>query len=168
MGNKYEYGSSSVISITNNENFDFDLSSYTPTFNEEEQKIFDNSQLFDNKSQTIYKIMIDFKDGSKQTISKPFKSLTTNNDWLKFSHIFKFKDEKFFNAGFTDELEIKIYNLIKDEPELLKISFTVETGGNAEIDLISANLTNDKKISYVFKTKDKNQIILGKYDKINS
>ena len=124
--------------------------------------------LFFEEKNTVYKIIIDYGDGTVETINKPFKLKQDEYSWLNFEHTFKFTDEYFTpNANKSSEIIIKIYNFIQENPGEIKKVYNIKGGENVEIELVAANITNEKNVAYVFKTKN-NQYILGKYDKINS
>ena len=123
--------------------------------------------LFSNAKNTVYKIIIDYGDGTIETINKPFKLKQGEDSWLNFEHTFKFTDEYFAPNANKPSIIIKIYNFIQETPEIIDKEYTINGGENVEIELVAANITNEKNVAYVFKTKN-NQYILGKYDKINS
>lgn len=130
------------IEIINNEEISFDLKGF-----------------IDIPHQSyIHKITADFGDGCYEVIVKPIKS--ENKNWMKFSHRFAFKED--IKEG---DIEINVYNLYGESATLI-IPFQVKQQSlkeqNIEFRLVSANLCNDKKISYVFNNINKNQLILAK------
>lgn len=106
----------------------------------------------------IHKIEIDFGDESNLIISKPIKSKDEN--WMIFSHYFSFKEGKS-----NGTIKINIYNLY-GESAVKEIKFSLKELSlqeqDIEFSLVSANLRNDKKISYIFNNTNKNQLILAK------
>lgn len=110
----------------------------------------------------FYKIIIDFKDGIKETHTKPIKD--DDSSWLVIPHVFRFQDNEFTQE--KGNIEIFCYNLYKDEPQKITIPFKVQASSSQEmgieLHLISASLDNKKNISYVFNEISNNQLILAK------
>lgn len=130
------------IQIVNNEEISFNLENFTQI----------------NHDEYIHKIVVYYGDGTNQTINKPIKNNEEN--WKKFNHLFSFKEN--INEG---NIEIKIYNLYGETVTII-IKFQLKhlslKEQNIEFSLVSANLCNDKKISYIFNNINKNQLILAK------
>lgn len=157
------------LEIANNKTYSFDLTGYTPSFTDTEKSMVseEGDLLFFAEKNTVYKIIIDYGDGTIETINKPFKLKQSEDSWLNFEHTFKFTDEYFAPSANKSSIIIKIYNFIQEKPETIEKKYDINGGENVEIELVAANITNEKNVAYVFKTKN-NQYILGKYDKINS
>lgn len=106
----------------------------------------------------IHKIVADFGDGTTLVLNKPMNS--EDDSWMRFSHRFIFGEN--VQSG---KVVINVYN-IYGESGKKELNFTVKlqtlAEQNIEFRLVSANLCNDKKISYVFNNIDKNQLILAK------
>ena len=130
------------IEIVNNEKISFDLKGFIDI----------------PHRNYIHKMIIDFGDGSNDILIKPMKS--EDESWMSFSHYFKFKEG--VNEG---NIEIKVYNLYGESATVI-IPFYVKRQSlqeqNIEFRLVSANLCNDKKISYIFNIPQRNQLILAK------
>ena len=130
------------IEIVNNEEISFNLKDFKDI----------------EHSDSIHKIEVDFGDGSNFTLNKPIKSEDEN--WMNVSHRFAFKED--INNGI---IKIHFYNLY-GESIAKEINFKLKQLSlqeqEIEFRLVSANLRNDKKISYVFNNINKNQLILAK------
>lgn len=113
----------------------------------------------------LYQITINYKDGHKEKAIRPHNG---NKDWLIIKHKFTFNNEDYFNLSSDistwPTIDINIFNLygisdtIKVPFRLRKASYT-QSG--IKLKLISANLRNDGKVSYVFSDVNNKQIILA-------
>lgn len=132
----------SGIEIVNNEEISFNLKDFKQIEHDE----------------YIHKIVIEYGDGIREVINKPIQNNEEN--WKKFTHYFAFKDD--IEQG---NIEIRVYNLYGEVRTILikfKLKQLTLQEHDIEFRLISANLCNDKKISYVFNNINKNQLILAK------
>lgn len=172
--NEYKNG----IEIVNNEEIIFDATNIHQTHpeninlinlenSEDTIKKEDNLTPFELEQFSIpvedclYKIFIDYKDGYKDTLTRPI--LNNDNSWLKFSHTFNFP-----KGQVSDTIDIKLYNLYDFYTEI-KIPFTIKNASiqeqGIELELLFANLDNNKNISYVFNEKTSNQVFLAQMKK---
>lgn len=137
--NFYENG----IKIINNEEIIFD---------------FQNFSSADFNTDYLYKIVIEYNN-NKITLT----DLSDNNDWLIFKH--KFSVDTIDNGN----ISIKLYNLY-GELKNINIGYTIKKQSwkdlGIKLELINANITNEKDISYVFKDLNKNQLFLAKREKV--
>lgn len=112
------------------------------------------------------KIKINYGDGATETLIKPLTHkkymLTGDNDWSSVEHFYNFNDEKYFNG--IQYIIFNIKNLEGLEDKII-IPFTILTSVaanyNIKMDLISANLTNDNDVSFVFNIVGDNQIVFA-------
>ena len=137
--NFYENG----IEIINNEEIIFD---------------FQNFSSADFNIDYLYKIVIEYNN-NKITLT----DLSDNNDWLIFKY--KFSVDTIDNGN----ISIKLYNLY-GELKNINIDYTIKKQSwkdlGIKLELINANITNEKDISYVFKDLNKNQLFLAKREKV--
>lgn len=130
------------IEIVNNEEITFNLKNFSEI----------------NNPQLIHKVLVDFGDDTNVTINKPIKK--EDEDWMLFSHRFELKE-----GVETGNISISVYNL-NGEQSTRNIQFKIRKESlqeqGIEFNLVSANLRNDKKISYIFNNSGKNQLVLAK------
>lgn len=112
---------------------------------------------------SLIKIVIDWGDGNKTSLSpavftKQSTIGTSPDDWRKTSHTYHFKQEID-----STELVIKVYNTLNDLlviiiPVDVQYKSILEYGTSFE--LISANITNENKVSYVINDAKEAQMIV--------
>ena len=112
----------------------------------------------------LFKIIIDYKDGTIESLNKPDNNST---DWLKTTHKFSFMGDEYYNLSSDvstwPTIDISLYNLygFKDEISIpFKLKKASFNQSNTKLKLISANIRNDNKIAYTFLDENTNQIIL--------
>lgn len=111
------------------------------------------------------KIVIDWGDGKSDSISPPFvkkgSSINTKYDpWTTISHTYSLNSE-------NNELSlvIYVYNSINDcliitVPIIIQFQSLLDSG--AKLVLVSANITNDNKVSYVLNNSvEKSNFVVG-------
>lgn len=110
----------------------------------------------------LYKIIIDFKDGTKVTLQRPI--IGTGNSWMVLDHIFNFQ-----NDVEEDVIDMHLYNLYGFETHL-KLKFKVKQlslqSQGIELSLVSANMDNNKSVSYIFNDLNENQLLLARRNAI--
>lgn len=178
------------IEIVNNESIKFDFRKFIQTSNtgsillENEKEIILNKEqessikLEKNKGEEfdffilennfflsetcLYKIIIDFKDGSSVTLQRPIRG--KDNSWMVVEHIFNFQ-----NDIENDIIDIHLYNLYGFETHL-KLGFKVKRlslqSQGIELSLVSANMDNEKRVSYIFNDLNENQLLLARRNMI--
>ena len=169
------------IIIINNEKITFNfknykLSYYTMALASQEDKLFETEEkekriIETENTETLspyekIKIKINFGDGVKQTLNKPLthKNYILKKDeiWDSTEHFYSFEDEKYYNGQQNIIIEIKNIEGITDK---IIIPFTVlnttASEYNVKMDLISANLTNDNNVSFVFNILNDNQLVFA-------
>lgn len=122
--------------------------------------------IFARVEESLYKIEIDYKDGTTDFASKP---INKNIDWTTFKHTFNFKDNTFVgtnNNPYPGTIDITLFNLYGFEIEIkipfcLKYESTQNQG--IELKLVAANISNNGEISYIFNNTNKNQVFLARY-----
>lgn len=134
------------IVIINNEDLYFDLTNYVIT----RENVIINTPI---------KIIVDYGDNSIVKYTKPLKTVS-NEKWNKFSHKYSVTNPEYFDK--TNILVVKIINL-EGYTDTLKIPFKILQTSNAsfgmDFELLYANLTNEKKVSFVLNNKSNRQII---------
>ena len=134
------------IIIVNNESLTFDLSAYQI----QREGVTLSSPI---------RIIVSFGDSITKKFVKPLKS-TSDNNWNIISHKYNIIDPSYFTKN--NEITITLINL-EGYADILKLPFTLLQSSGAsygtDFELISANITNEKKISYVFNNKVNSQII---------
>jgi len=152
--------SDNFITIVNNEKIIFDLSNYRYTNDTELHEIEDKKSNINPKN-CLYKISMDYGDGNIETHVKPIKS--SESSWLIFEHLYAIEDESYFNKN--HKIKINLYNLY-GFVDTIEITYNIEKisaqQNGIELRLVSANLRNDKKISYIFNNINKNQLFIAK------
>ena len=110
----------------------------------------------------LYKIIIDFKDGSSVTLQRPIRG--KDNSWMIVEHMFNFQ-----NDIEKDTIDIHLYNLYGFETHL-KLGFKVKQlslqSQGIELSLVSANMDNEKRVSYIFNDLNENQLLLARRNAI--
>lgn len=168
-----------AIVIINGEAIKFNFNNYTLYYYDKmlatESKDYlstqDNKKIETEKSgvKSPYdkiKIKINYGDGDTETLIKPLTHkkymLTGDDDWSSVEHFYNFNDEKYFNG--IRYITFNIKNLEGLEDKII-IPFTILTSVaanyNIKMDLISANLTNDNNVSFVFNIVGDNQIVFA-------
>ena len=112
------------------------------------------------------KIKIDYGDGCKETLTKPLTHkkfiLTGDDNWSNTEHFYNFNDEKYFNGIHYIIFTIKNLEGIKDKVIIpFTILNSIAANYNIKMDLVSANLTNDNNVSFVFNIPGDNQIVFA-------
>lgn len=134
------------IVIINNEDLYFDLTNYVIT----RENVIINTPI---------KIIVDYGDNSIVKYIKPLKTVS-NEKWNKFNHKYSVTNPEYFDK--TNTIIIKIINL-EGYTNTLKIPFKILQTSNAsfgmDFELLYANLTNEKKVSFVLNNKPNRQII---------
>lgn len=168
------------IVIINNEDITFNLKNYVLNYyesiissqKEEGLKVEkSNEYIIVEKSEKPspyekIKIKIDFGDGHKANLVKPLthKELILNgsSDWSIIKHHYSFNDKKYFEKINYIVIEVKNIEGLIDK---IVIPFTILSSlaadYNLKMDLLSANLTNDNNISFVFNILNNNQIVFA-------
>lgn len=113
---------------------------------------------------SLIKIVVDWGDGNKTSASpavfaKQSTIGTKSNDWRLVSHTYHLKEEID-----STEIIITVYNTLNDcltikIPVQIQYKSILEYGTSFE--LISANLTNDNKVSYVINDTKEAQMIVA-------
>ena len=165
------------IIIINNENIIFNFNNYNLYYNEmllatealEYLRAENLSKLEIEKSnkKSPYgkiKIEIDYGDGNNETLNKPltYKSEKMFDAWTITEHFYNFTDKKYFENVNYITFIIKNIEGIKDKiiiPFIILNSDAINY--NVKMDLISANLTNDNRTSFVFNIINDNQLIFA-------
>jgi hypothetical protein len=119
---------------------------------------------FESKYSKI-KIKIDFGDNTNKTL---IKSLTPSgkNSWDIITHHYNFTDKKYFDKEekYIGEIRISINN-VENLKDIVIIPFTIGKASSTieglKMNLLSANLTNDNKISFTFNVLNDNQIVFA-------
>lgn len=122
--------------------------------------------IFSRVEDSLYKIEIDYKDGTVDFASKP---INKDINWTTFKHTFKFKDNTYIgtnNNPYPGTIDITLFNLYGFEilikiPFRLKFESTQNQG--IELKLVAANISNTGEISYIFNNTNKNQVFLARY-----
>lgn len=169
------------IIIINNEKITFNfenykLSYYTMALASQVNKLFETEEkqkriIETENTETLspyekIKIKINFGDGVKQTLSKPltYKNYILKKDeiWDSTEHFYSFEDEKYYNGQQNIIIEIKNIEGITDKIIIpFTVLNTVASEYNVKMDLISANLTNDNNVSFVFNILNDNQLVFA-------
>lgn len=166
------------IIIINNEDITFNLEKYVLTYyksiissQKEEGLKAENTDdyVIVEKSEKVspyekIKIKIDFGDGNKKTLIKPLTHkefiLNGTSNWASVKHHYSFNDKKYFDSIQYIIIEIKNIEGIVDK---IIIPFTILSSLAADydlkMDLLSANLTNDNNVSFIFNILNNNQIV---------
>lgn len=118
----------------------------------------------------LYKIFIDYQDGHTDTFTRPI--LGKDHEWLTFTHRFRFRDNKFVKEKDTDKapgtIKVKLYNLYGFTNDI-EIPFSIRQTSmqeqGIELNLINANIDNNKNISYIFNNIGENQLFLARNKK---
>lgn len=123
-----------------------------------------NKELKNPEQITTLKIVIDWGDGNTESLSPIFevKNSTINTvyePWTVTSHNYSLKSE---NNNLS--LVISVYNtmndcLVIDIPVIIEFQSLLESC--AKLNLVSANITNDNKVSYVINnsTEESNFVV---------
>ena len=120
-----------------------------------------SNQKLTNVDQIItLKIIIDWGDGNIETES----SINAKyQEWSSISHLYSLHDE-----NIKPSLKIEVFNSLKDcatiiIPITIQYQSLLESG--AKFVLVSANITNDNQVSYVFNNKaDKSSFVISSKD----
>ena len=186
LTSNFELCEGEVVEIVNNESIKFDFKNFKQYSNvglilseKEKEIVFNTLQeapiLLEKDSEPfvlehsyfqsedcLYKIIIDYKDGERVTLNKPLSK--DDNGWLEDEHTFNFDKEIT-----EDVIDIYFYNLYGFLHHV-KLKFKTKNlstyNKGIELSLVSANMDNDKNISYVFNNLNENQLILAKKDAI--
>lgn len=176
---KFELDLLSTITIKNNESIIFDFENYNltrdrdyileekPTSSGERPRLTleDGGDLLMEYAEEPYlkgiiKIKIDFGDGKNIIQFKPIKN--ASSVWDKIEHRFAFKNESDFTS--TKTMNISVYS-IDGKSNSFTIKYKVAKVSAAQygldLNLVNANITNDKGISYVFNDNNNKQIIIA-------
>lgn len=123
----------------------------------------DDELLVNSQNISILCIIIDWGDGKKDTLSpENFKvtgpAVAYYESWMNKSH-----EYHFHNGIDKTDLIITIYNTKNEKtvitiPIRIKIKSLAET--RAKFELISANITNDNKVSYIINDATTKQMII--------
>lgn len=172
---KFDLDLSSAIIVKNNESIIFDFDGYSLTrdkdyiLEENPENILlleDGSEFLmeyneDPYLKGIIKISIDFGDGKNIIQFKPIKS--SSSSWNKIEHRFAFKNESDFTSE-EKSMKISVYS-IDGKSNSFTIKYTVDKVSAAQygldLNLVNANITNDKNISYIFNDNNNKQIIIA-------
>jgi hypothetical protein len=180
-GSKLRIITKPEIIIINNEKITFNfenykLSYYTMALASQVNKLFETEEkekriIETENTETLspyekIKIKINFGDGLKQTLDKPLthKNYILKKDeiWDSTEHFYSFEDEKYYNSKQHIIIEIKNIEGIMDKIIIpFTVLNTVASEYNVKMDLISANLTNDNNISFVFNILNDNQLVFA-------
>lgn len=110
----------------------------------------------------LYKIIIDFKDGSSITRQRPLRGKDTS--WMVITHTFNFQ-----TSVEEDVIDMHLYNLYGFETHL-KLKFKVKQlslqSQGIELTLVAANMDNNKNVSYIFNDLNENQLLLARRNTI--
>ena len=173
---KFDLDLSSAIIVKNNESIIFDFDGYSLTrdkdyiLEENPENILlleDGSEFLmeyneDPYLKGIIKISIDFGDGTNIIQFKPIKS--SSSSWNKIEHRFAFKNESDFSTSEEKSIKISVYS-IDGKSNSFTIKYTVDKVSAAQygldLNLVNANITNDKNISYIFNDNNNKQIIIA-------
>ena len=173
---KFDLDLSSAIIVKNNESIIFDFDGYSLTrdkdyiLEENPENILlleDGSEFLmeyneDPYLKGIIKISIDFGDGTNIIQFKPIKS--SSSSWNKIEHRFAFKNESDFSTSEEKSMKISVYS-IDGKSNSFTIKYTVDKVSAAQygldLNLVNANITNDKNISYIFNDNNNKQIIIA-------
>lgn len=176
---KFELDLSSTITIKNNESIIFDFENYNlsrdrdyileenPASDGERPRLTleDGGELLMEYTEEPYlkgiiKIIIDFGDGKNIIQFKPIKN--PSSAWDKIEHRFAFRNESDFTS--TKTMNISVYS-IDGKSNSFTITYNVAKVSAAQygldLNLVNANITNDKGISYVFNDNNNKQIIIA-------
>lgn len=176
---KFELDLLSTITIKNNESIIFDFENYNLSRDRDyilEEKLTssgerphltleDGGDLLMEYAEEPYlkgiiKIKIDFGDGKNIIQFKPIKN--ASSVWDKIEHRFAFKNESDFTS--TKTMNISVYS-IDGKSNSFTIKYKVAKVSAAQygldLNLVNANITNDKGISYVFNDNNNKQIIIA-------
>lgn len=112
------------------------------------------------------KIKINFGDDNKKILSKSLTHknyiLKKNEKWDSIEHFYSFNDEKYYNGKQYIVIEIKNIEGITDKIIIpFTVLNTVASEYNVKMDLVSANLTNDNDVSFVFNILNDNQLVFA-------
>lgn len=168
-----------AVVIINNENIKFNFDDYILYYydkmliaqnskylsTQDDKKIKVGNADFKSPYDKI-KIKIDYGDGNKETLIKPLTHskyiLTGDNNWSNVTHFYSFNDKKYFEG--TQYITFIIKN-IEGIVDKVIIPFTILTSNaanyNIKMDLVSANLTNDNNVSFVFNILGDNQLVFA-------
>ena len=145
------------IIIINNELITFNLEKYDLYYIEQDEKKSPYGKI---------KIKVDFGDGQNNLSVKPLSHknfiLGNTTSWCTIEHFYSFKEKEYFEKEGKIIFEIKNIEGLCDTIiipfELINSSVN---SYNAKLDLMSANLTNDNNISFVFNNVQDNQLIFA-------
>ena len=170
-----------AIVIINNENIQFNFDSYNLHYFDKKLATQKGEYLSSEDSRKIelegsdikspytkIKIKIDYGDGKKEILSKPlnYTNFSKLNDWACTEHFYNFNDKKYYEGTHYITFIIKNIEGLTDK---IIIPFTVlntqAVNYNVKMDLISANLTNDNNVSFVFNIVGDNQIVFASLKK---
>lgn len=112
------------------------------------------------------KIKINFGDNNKEILSKSLTHknyiLKKNEKWDSVEHFYSFDDEEYYNGKQYIIIEIKNIEGITDKIIIpFTVLNTVASEYNVKMDLVSANLTNDNDVSFVFNILNDNQLVFA-------
>lgn len=112
------------------------------------------------------KIKINFGDDNKEILSKSLTHknyiLKKNEKWDSIEHFYSFNGEKYYNGKQYIVIEIKNIEGITDKIIIpFTVLNTVASEYNVKMDLVSANLTNDNDVSFVFNILNDNQLVFA-------
>lgn len=115
---------------------------------------------------SLYKIIIDFKDGSTAVLQRPINNVSNDTSWMTIDHTFNFKNEPEGNYGIID---MHLYYLYGTEKHI-KLKFIIKgqslQNQDVKLSLVNANMDNNKKVSYIFNYLNENQLLLARRDSI--
>lgn len=137
------------FNIVNNESIIFDFNDY----------ILENEQDY-----TISKIIIKFGDGTTEKLIKPIQiiknKINTKNSWCITEHFYNIVEDLDGEKNITITF-ITDYGEAVERPYNFNIleNNILDYGANFEI--VNANITNDKNVSYVFKNMDHDLLIFA-------
>lgn len=186
LTSKFELCNGETVEIVNNESIKFDFREFKQYSNvglllsENEKEIVFNTleaapiilekdddaivleHNYFQSEDCLYKIIIDYKDGNKITLNKPLSG--NDNSWMVTEHTFNFHQDIE-----SDIIDIYLYNLYGFQHHVILKFKTKRLSAQSkgiELHLVSANIDNNKNISYVFNNLNENQLILAKKDAI--
>lgn len=146
-----------VIKLPNNDTLNLNLGGLT---------VKPSNPEITNVDQVVtLKIIIDWGDGNSESISPYFHVLestinTKYKEWTNISHTYSLNSEQ----G-EISLQISVYNSLNDctiftVPITIQFQSLLESG--AKFHLVSANITNDNQVSYVFNnTTEKSSFVVS-------
>lgn len=169
------------IIIINNEKITFNFENYKLSYytiglkaqtdelfetEEDEKRIIEVENAESLSPYEKIKIKINFGDGNNKTISKPLTHknyiLKKDTNWDSVEHFYSFEEEKYYNGQQYIIIVIKNIEGITDKIIIpFKVFNTAVSEYNIKMDLISANLTNDNNISFIFNVGNENQLVFA-------